>query len=49
MEVPFQEQSISPFSFQGDNQFIMAMVLAIVGILTIFLLEKFSSKLTGKL
>ena len=45
IEVPFQEQSISPFSFNGDNQFIMAIAFMIVGFLTIFLLERFSSKI----
>ena len=45
IEVPFQEQSISPFSFNGDSQLIMAIAFMIVGFLTIFLLERFSSKI----
>ena len=44
LEVPFQEQSISPFSFDGDNQFIAAISVMIVGFLTILILEKLGSK-----
>lgn len=43
-EVPLLEQSISPISFEGDPQVIFAIVLMIVGFLTIFLLEKLGSK-----
>ncbi len=42
--VPFLEESISPFSFQGDNQLIMGILLMAVGFLTIILLEKFGAK-----
>lgn len=44
IEVPFQEKSISPFSFDGDDQLMLALSLMIIGFLTIFLLEKFSQK-----
>lgn len=40
IEVPFKEESISPFSFAGDNQLLMAVVLAVVGFSLIILLEK---------
>ncbi|WP_248722574.1 DUF368 domain-containing protein [Seonamhaeicola sp. ML3] len=43
-EVPFLEQSISPFSFEGDNQLILAIILIIIGFATIFILEKLGSK-----
>jgi len=42
--VPFLEESISPFSFQGDNQLMMSILLMVVGFLTIILLEKFGAK-----
>jgi len=38
-----EEQSISPFNFDGDPQLIWACVLAIVGITVIYGLEKFSN------
>ncbi len=44
VEVPFQEQSISPFSFEGDNQLVLAITLIVFGFLTIFILEKLGSK-----
>ncbi len=44
LEVPFQERSISPFSFDGDSQIMMAILLMIVGFLIILILEKYSSK-----
>lgn len=40
VEVPFKEESISPFSFAGDNQLLMAIVLAVIGFALIILLEK---------
>jgi putative membrane protein len=40
IEVPFNEQSISPFSFEGDAQLTMAIVLAIIGFAVIIILEK---------
>jgi putative membrane protein len=45
LEVPFQEQSILPFSLNGDHQLIKAIAFMTVGFLTIFLLERFSSKI----
>ena len=47
IEVPFNELSISPFSFEGDAQIAMAIVLAIVGFIVIILLEKIAN-LTNK-
>lgn len=40
IEVPFNEQSISPFSFNGDAQLSSAIILAILGFAVIILLEK---------
>jgi len=45
--VPFNEQSILPFSFEGDAQIVMASLLAVIGFAVIILLEKvanFSNK-----
>lgn len=44
IEVPFLEQSISPFNFQGDNKFLFAIILIITGFLTIIILERLSKK-----
>lgn len=44
IQVPFIEKSISPFSFQGDSQFIWAIVLAVFGFTLILLLEKWAEK-----
>ncbi len=44
IQVPLNEQSISPFSFEGENQLIMAIILAIVGFIMILVLEKFAVK-----
>ncbi|MBE9490975.1 MAG: DUF368 domain-containing protein [Bacteroidetes bacterium] len=44
IEVPFQEQSVSPFLFDGDNQIMMALLLMTIGFLTILILEKLGSK-----
>lgn len=41
---PLLQESISPFSFQGDNQLLYAIVLIILGFLTIFILERLGSK-----
>ncbi|MEC3907445.1 DUF368 domain-containing protein [Tamlana sp. 2201CG12-4] len=43
-KTPFLEKSISPFSFEGDNQLLWAIVLMILGFLIIFILEKLGSK-----
>ena len=39
-QVPFQELSISPLSYEGDPQIVYAGVLAIVGFCVILILEK---------
>ena len=44
IESPLLQESISPFSFQGDNHFMFALILMILGFLTIFILEKVGSK-----
>ncbi|RED47959.1 DUF368 domain-containing protein [Seonamhaeicola aphaedonensis] len=43
-QVPFLEESISPFSLDGDNQILFALGLMIFGFITIFILEKLGSK-----
>lgn len=40
IKVPLNEQSISPFSFDGEPQLLFAIALAIVGFLAIIVLEK---------
>ena len=45
-KVPLLEKSISPFSFEGDNQLTLAIVLMLIGFLTIFILEKLGSAKT---
>jgi len=44
IKVPLLENSVSPFSFENDNQLILAITLMVFGFLTIFLLEKLSTK-----
>ncbi|ALJ04351.1 hypothetical protein APS56_03975 [Pseudalgibacter alginicilyticus] len=44
LQTPLIEKSVSPFSFNGDNQFFLALLLMIIGFLTIFILEKLGSK-----
>lgn len=44
VKVPFLEESISPFSYQGENFLSYAIILMILGFLTIFILEKVGSK-----
>jgi putative membrane protein len=39
-QVPLLEESVSPFSFPGENQIVLALVLMVVGFTTIFILEK---------
>jgi putative membrane protein len=41
---PVLQESVSPFSFQGDSMFVFAFILMILGFLTIFILEKIDSK-----
>jgi len=43
-EVPFLQKSIMPWNFDSDPQIILVIVLAIVGFLLIFILDKFSNK-----
>lgn len=43
IKIPFNEQSISPFSFEGDSQFMMAIILSIIGFAVIILLEKLAN------
>lgn len=40
IKVPFNEQSISPYAFEGDSQLASAILLVIVGFMVIILLEK---------
>ncbi len=42
--VAVNELSVSPFSFEGDSQLLFAIILAVVGFLTIILLEKIAVK-----
>tara|TARA_R110002051_G_scaffold179894_1_gene249569 strand:+ start:973 stop:1890 length:918 start_codon:yes stop_codon:yes gene_type:complete len=42
--ITIKEQSISPFTYEGDNQLLFAIVLAIIGFSLIFILEKSASK-----
>ena len=41
---PLLQESISPFSFNGDNQILFAIILMLLGFLTIFCLEKLGNK-----
>ena len=43
IKVPFNEESISPFSFDGDPKFLVAILLAIVGFVVIIGLEKIAN------
>lgn len=44
IKVPLNEQSISPFSFDGEPQLLISILLAIGGFLTILILEKIAIK-----
>ena len=44
VEVPFNTTSVSPFSFEGDSQLMIAILLAIIGFGLILLLEKLAVK-----
>ena len=44
VEVPFLQKSIMPWNFDGDTQIIFVLLLAVVGFMVIFLLDKFSQK-----
>lgn len=41
---PLLQESVSPLSFQGDNQLVFALILMVLGFLTIFILERVGSK-----
>ncbi len=41
---PLVQKSVSPFLFQGDNQIVWAVILMILGFLTIFILEKIGNR-----
>jgi len=43
-KVPFLQKSISPFSFDGNNQIALAIVLICIGFFIVFMLEKFGQK-----
>ena len=44
IKVPLNEESISPFNFDGDPQLLQAIGLMVFGILIILILEKISTK-----
>lgn len=44
IEVPFNQISKSPFSFEGDSQLTFAIIVAIVGFALIFILERLAVK-----
>ena len=44
IEVPFNTASVSPFSFEGDNQLLISIFLMLIGFGLIILLEKLSIK-----
>jgi putative membrane protein len=44
IKTPLLDRSISPLSIEGDNQLALALVLMVLGFLTIFILEKAGSK-----
>tara|TARA_B110000503_G_scaffold140609_1_gene231946 strand:+ start:1526 stop:2446 length:921 start_codon:yes stop_codon:yes gene_type:complete len=44
IKVAFNQQSVTPFSFEGDAQLTMAIVLLVVGFLLILMMEKLAVK-----
>lgn len=42
--VPFIQENISPSNYVGDNQLLLAIIMAIIGLVLIIGLEKFASK-----
>lgn len=44
IEVPLNEESVSPFNFDGDPKLIQAIGLMVIGVLIILVLEKISIK-----
>ncbi|TYA94760.1 DUF368 domain-containing protein [Seonamhaeicola marinus] len=43
-KTPLIQDSVSPFSFEGDHQLVLAIVLIVIGFATIFVLERLGSK-----
>ena len=44
VEVPFNQISKSPYSFEGDPQLISAIIIEIIGFMLIFIIEKLAAK-----
>ncbi len=44
ISVPFIEQNVSPFSFDGDSKITLAVALATIGFITILLLEHYTTR-----
>ncbi|MGC6431467.1 MAG: DUF368 domain-containing protein [Jejuia sp.] len=44
IKTPLLQESVSPFNFSGDHQLVYAIILMILGFLTIFILERLGSK-----
>ncbi|MDO5981814.1 DUF368 domain-containing protein [Flavivirga spongiicola] len=44
IKTPVLQESISPLSFNGESQLLFAIILMVIGFLTIFILEKIGSK-----
>ena len=44
LQVPVNEQSVSPFVFEGDPQLLYAIILSILGFISILVLEKIAVK-----
>lgn len=42
--IAIKQQNVSPFAFEGDNQLLLAIILAIIGFSLIFILERMASK-----
>jgi putative membrane protein len=43
-EVPFLQENILPFDYNGEPQLLMAIVMAIIGLVLIIAMEKFAAK-----
>ncbi|MBT8180483.1 MAG: DUF368 domain-containing protein [Eudoraea sp.] len=41
--IPINEENISPFNFEGDNQLLYAILLALLGFCVIFILERLAT------
>lgn len=44
INVPFNEKSVLPFDYNGENQLYMALILAIIGFFVILLLERIAKQ-----